>query len=471
MARTSNNIIVLEMPLILILIVSAVLSRIPLSTTLYYIIGILVCYSVSRLLLDYLDLKNNATVTVVLLAFFLMSIIILLNYLASVRLGTITQPFVPGGDAEYYFSSGVLLSESGILATLPYMSGNYAGYPIVLGVLFRIFGPDLMVGMLLNLMISLIAIIMIGRITFLLFHNDRITRNAIILSSISPQILSIGTILLKDAFIVLAFCMVILSMLNIKDSNRPAVNYLMLFGGLLIISFFRVSILFALLLIGIAIYSGREKIARTISVLLLAVIIAFYFYVGQSFLLRQATIEDLGSGFLSNREITEKLKKETTGTSTVKFIIGDYTEKSMIFRLFLIPGPILVQYLTPFDFYNFRKTFDYPWFFIFTNMNIIWIAFTGLLLIFSLFHLKYLKQPLPKRLFYVGLFLYAFIAYGYGGTVPRYIIPFMPMLMPVGGWIYAAIQSDQKIHHRWKVFRFSVYSFGFLMFLLFFLVR
>ena len=87
-------------------------------------------------------------------------------------------PYLTGSDGEGYFEQAQLLVREGITNFQTAIRSNYLGYQIFLAILFSVFGTDLAVGIVANLLILLLSITCLYRATLLLTESPRAARLA-----------------------------------------------------------------------------------------------------------------------------------------------------------------------------------------------------------------------------------------------------------------------------------------------------
>ena len=138
-------------------------------------------------------------------------------------------------------------------------------------------------------------------------------------------------------------------------------------------------------------------------------------------------------------------------------LVSGYDNKSILNKALYLPVTSFIQYLTPFNFYDFKGSLDYIPFLISTNYNFIWLILIGPVTIFSfgIYILSFNKLlKYNELLFYtflLGITLYLIPAFIYGGALPRYALPAFPLIIPfisyITGQIISQIQLRKRFYH------------------------
>ena len=150
-------------------------------------------------------------------------------------------------------------------------------------------------------------------------------------------------------------------------------------------------------------------------------------------------------------------------------LVGNYNSKPFFMKLIQLPLPATIQYLLPFDVWNFN--IDYPFRIIERNMNIIWLLFTGPLIIFGYLFLLGKANKLLRNISLVGISSFLLIAFLHSGAIPRYYYPFMPLLIPIGAFsLYASVKYI-KVRNNLKMFMFIYYMFSIAFIFIYFLKK
>jgi len=112
-------------------------------------------------------------------------------------------------------------------------------------------------------------------------------------------------------------------------------------------------------------------------------------------------------------------------------LLGGYFNWSFIKKILFFPVTFIIQLIQPYKFWDLN--YDYPWRFLQRTMMGVWLLYL-LPKIFLALQKKWKALKMNKQL--KGLFLWALAAflipvYLYGGTIPRYGIPFIPFFFVV----------------------------------------
>lgn len=444
---------------ILIHPVIIVLLGIPLDMGLLYCFGGLGILGTSVWVAKKFGIFNTQNFALLIFGFSVLYSFSLADYHCSVvTKGTQDKPYLMESDADLYHTLGMFMAGKGGINAINFTENgkvaigkrtiNNVGYPALLSLGYRLV-PDLSIGMLLNILSTMITFVLIAKIAHLIIPDDKYVYYCLFLAVISPQILASGVVLLKDSLIVLGVASVLQFFLTDKKKLISIAFFIL---GLIIIFSFRTALIMFIVLFGLI------KMNFTIKRLT-------YFGVGLVFLFFLMTFSSSVSSFQFNAEyISSKIFNNTTRNewdmeaSAGGFVIllaGQYNSLFVGLKLILLPIPAIIQYLLPFDFWN--TTIVYPWQILQKNANIIWFLYTGPIMLsgYFLFYRQFNRTLF--RVATIGALGYLLMAFLNSGAIPRYYYPFLPMLIPVGG--YALYESKRRIvsKNKYKTFMFFYY--------------
>ena len=106
---------------------------------------------------------------------------------------------------------------------------------------------------------------------------------------------------------------------------------------------------------------------------------------------------------------------------------------------------------------------DFPWYILLRNFNGIWFLFSGPLTIFSLWLAFKSDNVRLRRISILGIGLYGLIAFSYSGVIPRYFVPFMPLLIIPAAWAWHQLKTNDVVKKLWNAFYAYYCVLGFLL--------
>lgn len=394
------------------------------------------------------------------------SIFALLSYNDSISIGSNSLPYVPGGDGESYFSQASYLSKGNPLDAPDLITLNYLGYQIVLAFWFKILGVNLFNGLLLNYAFLIFSLIFLSITTYLLTNNKIISYYTLLLSLFCSHFIASGILLLKDVYILFAFSLFLFSVVKYNLGGKSPLLIFNFLFSIIIIGSLRLPFLSVLVLI-LLIFASKNKIKNIllIGVLSLSTFITIPFFLS---LTNRNIDEKEVTGVVLETSFVENSLTEGSKGGAVDQLIGGYTSKPVIQRVITLPIPFIIQFVTPFNFWETKFISDHIWYFVTNQLNIIWYGFIGIhifLVILNHSHLKYFKL---NKLFYLGLSLYTLMAFIYGGAVPRYAMPFILFMMPSMGNLLFLGKSFHKL--KQNILKFYLWYYGLAVFLIVFYI-
>lgn len=404
------------------------------------------CYYFNKFLLIKSGLNDTFSHFSLWLGFLIMSCVLLFNYYVSITKGTIDEPFIHGGDGQQYHQIAKQIVSKG-LVDIKSMHINYIGYPLVLGFFYKLISPQLITGMLVSLFFALFNIILIAKITLRLTNNVETASKSILLTAICPQLLSTGIMLLKDVFLVMSVALILYGMISLKkEMGIRLLNFTSISIGIVIMFFFRTSILLVPLIIFIFLFIDDIKKSIWITPI---IIIIFYFglQLMETYSPKEISYDRYESQFFETNIIHEKVEG-----GTIKLLMGGYAEWPLGLRILTMPVALIIQYLNPFYFWKTEFIDVYPYYFVISNMNVIWFFWIGLLYIFIIFNFKKIENTTLQRILFISLILYSMPAFAYAGAVPRYAYPAYPLILPVCAWTWQQVKDNPLFRKKWLSF-------------------
>jgi len=304
-------------------------------------------------------------------------------------------------------------------------------------------------GLLTNMILLFVNIFLISKCVLKITKRPSDFQNTFLILLLTSTFMSTGFILLKDIFIITSITLSLYASLNLLNRQNVIKNYSLIIVSVIIMSLFRFSFIWAPILILITITIKEIKIIKLFPII--AVLIIGGLKIQSNYGTDIKSIEETIEFATSNNVITRKL--DAGSSSTVSNFLFGYDNWSVLKKISFLPITSAFQYIIPFNVYSFDQSLIYPYYFISINYNIIWLFFTGPLLIFSIFNIKKIRKvnsSLVLKITYLGILFYLIPAFIFGGLIPRYSVPFYSLLLPIMAINLTEIKVSITYKKKWN---------------------
>lgn len=387
---------------------------------------------------------------------------------ASIAGGSADYPDLMGSDGSGYFDQAAALAQQGLQNYDSVVQSNYVGYQILLAVVFKLFGTNLLAAVTLNNAMLLLSVACVYRATILLTDSPRAAFLASLAMMLTPSGIYYSVLLLKEPALLLAFSLIMLASILLADNHRQNGRaFFYLFVALAVIVTMRSSLLlFLLVLIGFfATYVIRQ---RGYSLLLVLGSSILLIPLAQGFSNFSLDENYFTQTVLSNDVISSRFSEGFLDLSGVAgVIVGGYLEQPFVVKAVLFIIPTIVQAFMPFDFWSDLFLTEHPASFFNRNLNPVWFMYLVVWVGFAIVHIREFPLRLAKRIFLAGLFYYVVIAVIYGGLIPRYAATAIVFFYPTIGYWWDRTRSDALARAKARDFFLTFYVLTFLGALLF----
>lgn len=410
---------------------------------------------IANILLNKVKLSQKVSMFL-LLGLMIRMLFVLFNYQWSITTGSIDNPNLSMVDSKIFHTSALLISttESNILGFI-----SVLGYPLILSLFYQIFSPNILVGMLLNLLVGITNIALIGIIGFLLFGKRQVAGYSILFASVSPILFSFDAVISKDPIIVTGVALTVISMLGFsKGLFNNSFSFGLLIIGFIILSTFRPILLLVPLALFIIVQSKMSGSKKVISTILVLMSFSVGFYLANRF---------TREGINLSSYATMEQNKDWENQGIMSYFDG-FASWPIYLRSFVSPIFAGIQYLLPIGFWNLN--FDVPYDFGRRVGNIIWLLGIGPIWIFSIISFKKLDH-IQKSFLFIGLFLYFVLATITAGAQSRYVASIMPLIIPCAAGIFSIIQTNNRVRKRWHGFYLFYILIGIISVCLYALIK
>ena len=276
-------------------------------------------------------------------------------------------------------------------------------------------------------------------------------------------------ILFKRFFYSFSFALLLYSSAQIFDKKNIDVKHVVLFIlSFALIFFLRIPFFILFLLFVLYVFLSKKLSATNliVSLVLIFIVIQFVEQRSMSSSYFDASDDIITSVFDLERE---SFDYSLYGDGITSRLVAGHREWSIPIRIITLPIVSIVQYFNPINFFDFDHIS--PWSFIDVNFKIFWVLIFGPLIIFSYLNYSLINNMIIRRLLLFTLFGYLFVAFQYGGLIPRYALVFyVSSLIPVV-FILQLANNVKKI--RIKLYNyFQAYNFCiFLLLILYLLIK
>ncbi len=349
-------------------------------------------------------------------------------------------------DARQYYSFAQELSAIpdmfGYVVDLPGL--NHWGYPLFLGLIFKIMGVDLLWGMLANVFFCTINMALISILTHRLTNSQRSSEYALLLSLLYGQFIATGVILLKDGVIIFSVLLVTIIAQSIRNSGITSVKIILFIASTVILVVFRAQYIFIPVIIISALYRFRP-----LQLLMVSPILILTLWVGQNvsetYTQTEYSLEYI-EGFTTETEGKMEGVWKTTKQSFMERTVSGFESWPIYRRLLYMPVFLGIQYSTPFVFWTGYdgKGAGPSWDYTSRRMMFLWFLFVGPILFYGLWlsWKQKLERPQLFSVSFSAFLMYLVPAFLNAGTVPRYAVPFVVLMIPCGSWLLAQVREE-----------------------------
>ncbi len=353
--------------------------------------------------------------------------------------------------ARYYYDA---LHSAGHPAGIASDIKNH-GYGLLISCLWQVTGITIVAPLVLNMLLVLLSIIMCGGIAWRVLRGTTcrsgrwIASCAMIMSASVCYFLNSGTLLLKEASLTFALAITGFAMTTLVTppaTKKRMVKFMLMFvcGGAFL-ALLRYNYLI-MLLIGIVMLAKWQRstlrtgaIMATICVACwaTAVIIARHY---------QYDLTRSTAGIISGNGLDGYFLTDVEGHATYNSIITGYFDFPWWEKTLLLPMTAAVQYLIPLP-WGFCDDIGYGYTLAWAHVSLPWYAVGGLILFYLITAMRRSPDAL-RRLSAWGTLMWLVPAYLFAGTVSRYTLPLLPLLIPCATYI-AATWHSHTMMKRW----------------------
>lgn len=334
----------------------------------------------------------------------------------------------------------------------------YLGYPYLIMLLWKLTGINIVAPLLLNMVLTLLSVVISGEISRRLLKDkfpgsDRqIGGIAVMMTGMVCYYIGSGMVVLKESTIFMGFALCGYSLIIFQEKyscNRTVAKDLLLFViGAFIVVFTRTTYCY-LLFVAVVLFSGWYKKIKL--GLIFGAALMIIYIIG----LNCASYGiDEHVNIIQGTNMTDSNYLNSAQQPYID-IIGDYFNYSSIERILLLPLSAAIQYLVPFP-WNYMRDTPFGYSLIYSHISYGWYLVGCVILFYYLFAIWKSGSELICWALWT-LFCYLVPAYMFAGTVSRYMLPFIPLLVPAGVYVIMKLKADcYRLPFKYWVYSYSI---------------
>lgn len=370
-----------------------------------------------------------------------MSLGITLNtyYFTSVLGGTLDAPVLLNSDALRYFTYAENLYDGDFSAAF----GDFLGIPIITAALWAVLGKSIVWALTACMALTLMAISLSGRLAAILLRHSRPSSAlAMALTAAVCHFTGQGMVLLKEPLIYFAFLLTAIPLAHFYMGNRISARLIVTFVvGCILTALVRSHALHFVTL-GLFMFLPMQFTRKRILTVAVATVCIFACIAGGGYLSHTGTVKHSnivsGSGSMPEAYLGDDSRYDG-----YKSLLGDYYNRPIYQRIALLPATAAVQYAVPFP-WNFVRDTEFGYSQAWNHITWPWYAIGCIILFYFIWLWR--KKSTPLRLWALWAAICWLIpAYLFGGSVSRYVMPFIPILVPLALVVIGELRSHRHI--------------------------
>ena len=329
------------------------------------------------------------------------------------------------------------------------------GYGMLIAMLWHITGITIVAPLVINMTAILLSIVLCGGIAWRMLrgettHSGRwIASCAMIMSASVCYFLNSGTLLLKESLLIFAFAMIAYSMTSLvkmPTSRRRKVKMLLMFlVGAIILSMLRYNFLF-MPIVGAVILVKWQREHLFMGAMM--IVICVLSWVGYSSIMynNQMEMAETSAKILTGFGLNDSFFLNNSDHRLYNQIVEGYFDYPWWQKLLILPMSAAVQYLIPLP-WGFGDDIQYGYTLAYAHVSFQWYAVGGLIVYYFMTAMR--RSPdILRRVTAWGALMWLVPAYLFAGTVSRYTLPLLPILIPSAVYVVATWRQHTSMR-RW----------------------
>lgn len=329
------------------------------------------------------------------------------------------------------------------------------GYGFLISQLWHITGVTIVAPMVLNVLAMLLSILLCGGIAWRMLRGETtksgrwIASCAMIMSASVCYFLNSGTLLLKEAFLILAFSLIgfsISSLVKMPTSRRRCVKMILMFTlGVVILSFLRFNFLI-MPIIGVLILMRWQKKHLAMSVIMVSICVVAWVVTAHICYQSQSEMAVVSVKLMKGAHLETSFFLDDPHHAAYNGLVEGYLDYPWWKKALLLPLSAAVQYLIPLP-WGFGDDIQYGYTLAYAHITWPWYLVGGLIVYYFISASR--RSPdILRRVTFWGALMWLVPAYMFAGTVSRYTLPLLPLLIPSAVYVVATWRQHTSMR-RW----------------------
>lgn len=368
-------------------------------------------------------------------------VIVNVHYYTVVRGGTLSSPVVIS-DALTAWDT----MESVVNGTDNPWGETVRGYGRFLAGLSYVSGVSISAFLLYNVAFVMVAIVLTGSVAEMLCGascGPRVRSVAMLFMVLVAPFLYSGTILIKDALMCMLMALFVFSALRLRFvlSGQVRARFPVVFGYCMaIVAVMALAMLvrpnlLPFLAIGAVFVFGSRKWRPVVA----GCVIVLMSCAG--FVLSQYWIRNAPDAVGLVRDSSTLMTYTEGRIGAFDALTGGYDGSPWYVKLLYLPLTLAAQYLPPLP-WNFTRDIVFAPTSVYARIAYGWY-FVGGVTLYGLFAALRLMPPVLRRTVLYGVTCWVITAYVTVGTIPRYCLPWLPMITPAAAWVWMTLRKTR----------------------------
>ena len=371
--------------------------------------------------------------------------------------GATTQlPLLHNPDAwrYYYDALSIMGDANGVPCEL-----KSHGYGLIISWVWQLTGITIVSPLVLNMLLILFSIIVSGGIAWRLLHGvtsksgQWIASCAMIMTASVCYFLNSGTLLLKEAGVIFAFSLIGFSLISQNETSLPKwTDVVLFFIGAVLMAMLRTNYLI-MPIVGVAILLRWNKWCIIKASTMLVITVACWIGVSAWLYSSYSEASEIASKIMSGYGLNNSFFLDNLDHRTYNAIVEGYFDFPWWKKVLFLPMSAAVQYLIPLP-WGFCDDIQFGYSLAYAHISYPWYLVGGLILYFVVCHMRKAPRTLARFIMWGGL-MWLVPAFLFAGTVSRYALPMLPILVPGAVYVVAKWREFNKSQLKWW---FGIYA-------------
>ncbi len=379
-----------------------------------------------------------------LIATAILSVGIIANiyYFTTVSGGTTELPILRNFDSariynDALFSFGITADGAALI--------NQHGYGLLASLLWHITGVSIVPLLIMNMLCILLVIILSGGIArnILQPSTDNLTAAlAMIMTASVCYLMSSGSLLLKDAPLILAIALIGFSLASLRNGGNLVLGITFFSAGIVLVALLRFYFIIVAA-VGILFFIRLNRRQLTASAILLCICAAAWIFSAVIYQQHGISSGEYAADMIGGNSLDNRYFFDSQQHRAYNEMVDGYFTFPWWKKLIYLPFSAAVQFLIPFP-WDFSASSEFGYTQAYARIGYPWYLIGGLILYFLFATWKTAPAAL-KACFVWGALMWLMPAYLFAGTVSRYALPFIPLLIPAAAYVLERYRSRKSL--------------------------